>query len=344
MSNTIFTHEEQQAIESKGFVLRMVCIPGTLISMGMLLLAWPSDHWLVTAGWTVVAAYTLFCWTSCFHETAHQTLTPWRWVDLIVGRLLGTVMHVPYSSYRESHVRHHAYMNRPDDWELWPYSNPSCSLVFRRVFALLDVFAGIVTAPIIYGRIFFHRNSPLKDHALRRTIVWEYAAIVIFWGSIFATLTVTGTWLGFLKVWLVPQMLAAMLQSLRKLTEHLGMSSYDPLLGTRTVVSENWITRICSYANFDIFVHGPHHRHPRLAQNLLRGKMDEYRAANPHVAYPIYTSYLRATAAMLPHFFMNPGIGANTGGQAVPAATGGGPVMNQVTNFVADVVADVSQR
>src|SRR5438874_13031246 len=102
----------------------MVCSPGLWFSMIPLILSWPSDHWLVTTGWTLVAAYTLCCWTSCFHDTAHQTLTPWRWADLAIGRFLGTAMFVSYSVYRETHIRHHAYMNRPNDWELWPYSNP----------------------------------------------------------------------------------------------------------------------------------------------------------------------------------------------------------------------------
>jgi fatty acid desaturase len=286
--------------------------------------------------WTCFTAYFLFCWTSCFHETAHQTLTRWRWLDIALGRILGTLMYVPYTVYRESHVRHHAYVNRPNDWELWPYSNPTCSKEFRRVFVFFDVLFGFVMSPFIYSRIFFHRDSPLKSPAVRRTIWFEYLGIILFWGLVFGKLTYTGTWLGYVKVWLVPHMIAGVMQTLRKLTEHLGMASYDPMLGTRTVIGKNWITRVGSYFNFDIFIHGPHHRHPRLAQNHLREKMDEYLHNNPETNYPVYSSYLKATAAMLPYLLTNPGVGVNVGAAPPRQAR-----VADVTNFPADVICEV---
>jgi hypothetical protein len=128
-----------------------------------------------------------------------------------------------------------------------------------------------------------------------------------------------------------------MLQTLRKLTEHLGMASYDPMIGTRTVISENVITRLASFVNFDIFVHGPHHRHPRLAQNLLKEKMTDYITENPGTTYPVYRSYLSATRAMIPFLFRNPGIGVNVG-----AAPPEESKHDDVTNFVADVTAEIA--
>ena len=47
-------------------------------------------------------------------------------------------------------------------------------------------------------------------------------------------------------------MIAGVLQTMRKLTEHLGMASYDPPLGTRAVIGQNWLTRLGSFMNFDI--------------------------------------------------------------------------------------------
>jgi fatty acid desaturase len=336
MSTTAFTADEQQAIEEKGFVLRMACLPAAVVGLYFLARPWPADTWAVRVVWTSFTAYFLFCWTSCFHETAHQTLTKWRWLDITLGRILGTLMYVPYTVYRESHVRHHAYVNRPNDWELWPYSNPNCSRAFRRVFAVFDIVLGFIASPYIYSRIFFHPDSPLKRRAMRRTVWFEYFAIILFWGLVFGKLTYTHTWLGYVKVWLVPHMIAGVMQTMRKLTEHLGMASYDPMLGTRTVVGNNWITRFGSFVNFDIFIHGPHHRHPRLAQNHLKEKMDEYLLNNPETNYPVYSSYIQATAAMLPYLWRNPGIGINAG-----AAPPGRARVADVTNFPADVIREV---
>ena len=336
MSTTAFTVDEQEAIEEKGFVLRMACLPAAVVGLYFLARPWPADTWAVRCVWTGFTAYFLFCWTSCFHETAHQTLTKWRWLDIALGRILGTLMYVPYSVYREAHVRHHAYVNRPNDWELWPYSNPSYSRTFRRAFVVFDVLLGFIASPLIYSRIFFNPDSPLKSRAMRRTVWFEYLGIILFWGVVFGKLTYTHTWLGYVKVWLVPHMIAGVMQTMRKLTEHLGMTSYDPMLGTRTVVGNNWITRFGSFMNFDIFIHGPHHRHPRLAQNHLEEKMDEYLLNNPDTNYPVYTSYLRATAAMLPYLWKNPGIGMNVG-----AAPPGRARVTDVTNFPADVIREL---
>jgi fatty acid desaturase len=246
-------------------------------------------------------------------------------------------MYVPYTVYRESHIRHHSRLNRPDDWELWPYSNPRRSRTFRRVFVFFDIVLGFLVAPFIYSRIFFHRDSPLKNPAIRRAIALEYLGIALFWGFVFYRRTSSHTWMAYAEVWLIPQMIAGVFQTMRKLTEHLGMSSYDPMLGTRTVVGNNWFTRVLSFVNFDIFVHGPHHRHPRLAQNLLKEKMDEYLVNNPQVNYPVYPSYLRATLAMIPYLLNNPGIGVNAG-----AATPGHTRAGDLSNFPTDVMREAA--
>jgi fatty acid desaturase len=337
MSTTLFTTEEQHAIEEKGFVLRMVCLPAAVVGLAYLAWHWPIDNWPLRVFFTAYTAYFLFCWTSCFHETAHQTLTRWRWLDIALGRVLGTLMYVPYTVYRESHIRHHSRLNRPDDWELWPYSNPHCSRTFRRVFVLFDVALGFIVAPFIYSRIFFHRDSPLKNAATRRAIALEYVAIIAFWSFVFFRRTYCHNWMSYVQVWLIPQMIAGVYQTMRKLTEHLGMTSYDPMLGTRTVVGSNWLTRVMSFVNFDIFIHGPHHRHPRLAQNLLEHKMEEYLVNNPHTNYPVYRSYFRATLAMIPFLFKNPGIGVNAG-----AAAPGHTRVGDLSNFPTDVMREAA--
>jgi hypothetical protein len=102
------------------------------------------------------------------------------------------------------------------------------------------------------------------------------------------------------------------------------------------VLGKNWLTRIASSMNFDIFIHGPHHRHPRLAQHQLKAKLDEYLASNRGTVYPVYSSYLRATMAMVPYLLTNPGIGMNAG-----ASVPGEARFADVANFPADVSRDV---
>lgn len=210
-------------------------------------------------------------------------------------------------------------MNKPNDWELWPYSDPNKSLTFRRIFVWFDILFGFVTASYTYSRLFFHRNCPILDRGLRRTIIFEYLGIVAFWGSVISCVAIYEVWPQFLMAWILPHSVAGVYQTLRKLTEHLGMSSYDPLLGTRTVLGESVMTRLCTFLNFDIFVHGPHHRHPRLGHDQLAVKMDHYVRHNPSASYPIFSSYWKAMLHALPFVVRNPGVGMNVGA-AAPAS------------------------
>ena len=318
-SVTQFTAEEQQSLEETHVLPRMLSIPMTGLSMAVSgafmngTLPWtPAAPWIVA----VLGAFTasmMFCWTSALHEAAHQTLFKSRWLSIAFERALGTLMFTPYTGYREVHIRHHAYLNTPRDWELWPYSDPKASLAFRRAFVWFDLFCGIIAGPIIYGRIYFHRDSPIKSPEIRRTIRNEYLAIAAVWGAIWLYVSLSHEWMAHLAVVIGPMYVAAVMQTFRKFTEHLGMASFDPLQGTRTVLPRKWLLRLSSFLNFDIFVHGPHHRHPRLTHNRLESKLDEYRDANPSIEYPTYTRYWKAMLAMAPSMVFNPGCGVNAG-------------------------------
>jgi len=134
VSVTVFTAEERRALDRKWLLPRLLCLPAAVFGIRSLRLGWPGEEWLIVALLTAWTGYALFCWTSCFHECAHQTLSGRAWFDVWLGRLLGTVMLTPYTVYRESHIRHHANLNKPHDWELWPYADPACPIWFRRTF------------------------------------------------------------------------------------------------------------------------------------------------------------------------------------------------------------------
>lgn len=336
VSLTTFTPDELKKLEEKSTLPRFIFFPAGAFGIAALAVKWPSDHWGWMTFWTFFTSYCLFCWTSCFHETAHQTLCASQRLSIWLGRFLGTMMWVPYTVYRESHIRHHAYLNKPSDWELWPYSDPNTSRTFRRIFVWFDLILGFVMSPYIYGRIYFHPNSPLRDKPdVMRTIRNEYLFMAVWWIVLVSSLCWFGVFGDFVRAWLIPHYIAGIWQSIRKFTEHLGMVSYDPMKGTRTVVGESWLTRLCTYLNFDIFVHGPHHRHPRVAHNELRQKMQEYAIKHPEVEYPMFRTYFAAIRDMLPYMIKDPGVGMNRG---APPPKG---EKATVENFVRDVTQEV---
>lgn len=329
---TNFNAEEQRSLRQKRTIPRLVSVP--LAGAGMLAvgLGVGAGNLWVAVALALFTASMMFCWTSALHEAAHQTLWHSRSASVWSGRLLGTLMFTPYTIYREVHIRHHAYLNTPRDWELWPYSDPEASLGFRRAFVWFDLLCAVAAGPVIYGRMYFHPKTPLKDPKLRRTIRNEYLAIAVVWGMIWIYTTLTHQWTAHVRGVLLPMYLAAMFQTGRKFTEHLGMASFDPLHGTRTVLPRQWLLRLSSFLNFDIFIHGPHHRHPRLTHTTLGDKLEEYRRDNPRAKYPAYDRYWKATLAMLPSMLRNPGCGVNAGGRYV------GHTVDGADDFVADVI------
>ena len=333
-SVTHFTIEELEDLERKQTIPRLLSIPLAGAGMALVGLGFGAQNWWVATALVLFTAANMFCWTSALHEAAHQTLFRSRLLSVWIGRFLGTMMFTPYSAYREVHIRHHAYLNTPRDWELWPYSDPGAGLWFRRAFVWFDLLLGVVAGPVIYGRMYFSRKSPIQSADLRRTIRNEYLAIIAVWGAIWTYTTYAQMWPEHVRAVLLPMYLAALMQTGRKFTEHLGMASFDPLLGTRTVLPRKWMLRLSSFMNFDIFIHGPHHRHPRLAHNQLENKLHEYERINPDTSYPAYERYWQAMLAMLPAMIFNPGCGVNAGARLADTATGA-----EADDFASDVMA-----
>lgn len=315
---------------------RFVFAPFGIAAIVALTLQWPNGSWAVQLTWIAIAAYASFCWTSCFHEAAHQTLCGSRRLSIWIGRGVGTMIFVPYNIYRESHIRHHAYLNKPADWELWPYSDPNSPIWFRRMFCWLEIPFGAFTSPIAYGRLFFHKKSPLTNAMVRSTIRREYCVMFIIWSLVIGFVAYTSAWRAFLVAWVIPHMIAGVFQTFRKFTEHLGMQSYDPLLGARTVIGTNLMTRLFTFLNFDIFVHGPHHRHPRYRHEQLCHKMAEYQQQNPQTRYPVFKTYWRALLDTLPAVVWNPGVGMNIGAPA-PADE----KSHDIQDFGSDVTVEI---
>ncbi|RLS57697.1 MAG: fatty acid desaturase [Planctomycetota bacterium] len=276
-------------------------------------MGWGGDHWLVRTAWVGFLTFCWFCVGGAFHESVHHTLFKQVSRNVAFGRLLGVLVGIPYSVYRETHRRHHACLNTHGDYELWPYSDLSTSLVFRRVFIWVDLLGGVVTAPYLYGRVYFCRD-PRMSPDVRRTIFWEYVATVLAWFAFaFALMAWTNRigfdWRWFDPIWVLPLILSPMVNTGRKFVEHLGMESVDPILGTRTVVASNPLTRITSYFNFDIAVHGPHHRYPKSSHNELASRMRAYQHDHPGLAIPLFGSYMAAIVDMVPCMWNRPSTG-----------------------------------
>ena len=173
----------------------------------------------------------------------------------------------------------------------------------------------------VYSRIYFVRSSRLPE-SVRQTIRNEYLGLLTFWSGVTAFVAVTFDaglidWQNFEPIWLLPPALAASCNSLRKLTEHLGYPTGDPMLGTRTILATNPITRLFVFFDFDLAVHGPHHRFPKLDHARLRDAFGELQKENAN-RYPLFNGYLSAFFHTLPWIVSNPAVGENVSNSAAP--------------------------
>jgi fatty acid desaturase len=272
---------------------------------------------LACAIWVPLLTYSWFCIGGFSHETAHGNFRLNKTLGEAIARCIGTLLGIPYTVYREVHMRHHAYLNTPLDWEMWPYSDPAASLRFRRVFLWFDVLLAIVVTPIIWGRICYSPHSPVGPE-IRRTMRREYWAVAVFWLGAIST----GIWAHrtdrFLfspehLIFALPPYLATVCNGFRKMMDHVGTSSFDPLHGTRTIVGANPLTKLLSYFNFDLAVHGPHHRYPKLDHSMLKQRMAEITEKNPEQDYPVFSSFFSAAMHTIRNVAKNPGVGVNSG-------------------------------
>ncbi len=269
---------------------------------------WPTTHPLWIAAAILWLAYFQNCWMIIFHEDAHYTLYPTRrWQNIMNGTILGTLMFVPFHVYREVHIRHHGKMNSPGDFELWPYTDPRMSLAFRRIFVFIDIIFGIITGPYIYGRMFWVKDSPIREPRVRRRIALEYVLMVVFWGALLSVVAYYNAWWQFLLAFVIPAWVTAVFQTLRKLTEHLGLPAGDALAGARTVVSESLLGRIRAWTSLHIEAHGLHHKYPQMPHENLERAVQKIELSPEARIYP---TYWHAFRDMLPHL-LRPGIGVN---------------------------------
>lgn len=340
MSDTVFTHDEQHSIRQPRIWPRLLAFPILAVVGQTAFFAGVSeDSWPVQLSWVAVLSYCWFCIAGVSHELIHQTLPIPRRLCVWLGRVIGTMLGTPYSVYRAIHVTHHAYLNTPLDWELWPYSDPRRGLWFRRLFVWFDIACGFLATPIIYQRICYSSESPVPP-AERRRMRIEYLFVFLFWGTVIGSLA----WLEIVDtihltmadlVHLSPLLIASSVNSLRKLTGHLGLASYDPVEGTRTIIGRHWWTRCLSYFDFELWIHGPHHRFPKQSHHQLENSMRQLELRDPERTLPVFHSFHSAFFDVLPWLFRNPAVGMNAGNKA--------PLTHlpNIDNFVTDVLSDV---
>ncbi|MHC5109201.1 MAG: fatty acid desaturase family protein [Planctomycetota bacterium] len=294
----------------------LINLAGVVVGIATLATGWPTAHWGWTVGAIIWLSYFQHTWMMIFHADVHYALYEGKWHNIRSGIIVGTFLMVPFSVYQAMHLHHHKHSLDPNDWELWPYCDPRRSLAFRRIFVVLDILLGTFVGLYIYNRIFFVKHSPIHDRKLRRFIWMQYLIILVFWGAIWGVVAYYNAWWLFAKIYLIPAWLTGTIQTIRKLTEHLGLPAGPAMFAARTVMPESTVGHAINYTSLGVPGHGVHHRYPKMPMNHLRQayelQSDEVQGA------PVFRTHTAAVIDMCRYLF-NPGAGVNA-----PVALGPG--------------------
>lgn len=232
-----------------------------------------------------------------FHEASHGMLRKSRLLNEFDGILAGVLSLLSFTLYRVAHQTHHSHLATERDVELWPFVKTDSPRWFRRLIALLELNAGLFYTSFLFWRLFFTKNSIVRNRRVRRRIWAEFFLMVGFWAGTLWAVHHWNVWTWFLWLFLVPAIIAGNLQSWRKYIEHVGLSGHTAKSATRSVVADSWSGRLLSLTLLHEPLHGVHHlkagvphsaypQHAPMLQPVLEGELPvfpNYRSALKHL-------------------------------------------------------------
>jgi fatty acid desaturase len=236
------------------------------------------------------------------HDGAHRSLLSDRRAnDLVSDLLLAFPLFISTSLYRRHHLDHHRYLNTERDPDLDTNAIEHTSKDWVRLFAgdvtgtnllkTVDTLDQFSLLPVLRG----DRTVTLAMGRGRRNLFLAWLVMLA------AVLTLTGGWLVFLLLWIVPLLTAlSMILRLRAVAEHVGCDEDGGVGGTRTVLAgpvERMLFSPCR-----INYHLAHHLYPSVPfynLGLLHQRLMEHEGvrSRAHVSQ----SYLFGPASVLRH-------------------------------------------
>lgn len=221
------------------------------------------------------------------HQALHNSAFSSKAWNRFVGVLLGLPMMVSYSDYQLQHLRHHRNLGTDEDREFFNYGYGSLT-TFRRLIPHLfmvrhyrDVSLYLVQA--VFGG-FRREGRPHEVKKIRR----EYQLMVLFLLTMGTLTALFGTTL-FLKVWLLPLLVAIPAHAVIELPEHIGcdLKTRDVYKNTRTIRASRLAVWFVNGNNY----HVEHHWLPSIPNNRLPELHAKVREGIDHCEPSYWTFY-----------------------------------------------------
>ena len=170
------------------------------------------------------------------HESAHRLLFTNKRINDVVGTwLIAYPAMVPIALYRRSHFAHHREEFGPEEPDIAFYSGYPCEPADLRRRLIRDAIgvSGYKNFKALVGAAF---KAPSRKVASSILLV-QAALFGLFWLG-------TGAWWSYLVFWWLPWMTQwRVLNRLRAIAEHGGMSKSDDRRLTTHNVRQHWLAR-----------------------------------------------------------------------------------------------------
>lgn len=249
-------------VNSIHFQLKLIVyivVTVTLISLALFL---PLPYWIVPSLLLGLAyAHAVELQHQCLHSTAYRS----RFWGRVVGVLLGLPSLVSFSDYQNSHLKHHRLLGTPEDKEFFNYA-------YQKLNSLPALIAHLWMVRHyrdVVGYIFNSARGKLvrKNEAtpkMAKKIRFEYQLMAVFLIAM-ALVTIFFETTIFLKIWLIPLLVAVPTHALIELPEHIGCNTTinDVLANTRTIKANKLLVWFVNGNNY----HVEHHWLPAVPNN-----------------------------------------------------------------------------
>ena len=222
------------------------------------------------------------------HECTHRTPFRSRWLNEVVGTLIGLVLIQPFAWFRAFHMAHHKHTNDPERDPELARPKPETWSEFLQHLSGLDYWPSKLRT--LFGNALGQMDRSFVGERQTKRIVWEARAMI-------AAYVILGVVLGpiLFWVWLLPLALGFPFLRLYLLAEHARCPAVaDMFANTRTTLT----TRAVRWLAWNMPYHAEHHAWPQVPYHRLPEVHD---AAQQHLksVSPGYRAFTRDYAASL---------------------------------------------
>jgi fatty acid desaturase len=236
------------------------------------------------------------------HESAHQRLFRARWLNDVVGKLCAWPMGLSMLTYRMIHRVHHNHLYEKID--------PDLALIAGyprgRRYLLRKLGKDLLGVTTLKNVRYFTGGTMAGDATVspaRRAARRDRRIGAAVYFGLLAAAIATGTWRGFLLLWVLPliTLLQAILR-LRAVCEHGAVTDLStPLRAARTTVPPFWL-RWLMFPH-QVFYHVEHHLYPSVPHYQLPALHQALAAAGL-----LDGAEVRTLAATLARVFAEPAV------------------------------------